>query len=68
MDEIEETELSSAGRNGTIVDGAGEGRKRIVQAGLVRRCCLELKDQIDPRGLRLNNAIIRGPLDPMPGS
>jgi hypothetical protein len=63
MDEIEETELAAAGRSGSVVDGAGKDKKRIVRAGLIRRCCLELKDQIDPRGLRLNNAIIDGSLD-----
>ncbi len=63
MDDIEEAELSSAGRNGTVVDGTKQGGKRIVRAALVRWCCHELKDQIDPRGLRLDNVIIDGPLD-----
>jgi hypothetical protein len=37
--------------------------KRAVQAALLRRCCHELKDQIDPRGLRLVNAVVIGCLD-----
>ena len=41
-------------------DAAG---RRPVSAALLRRCCLELKDQIDPRGLRLRHATVTGPLD-----
>jgi hypothetical protein len=37
--------------------------RRPVDAALLRRCCLELKDQIDPRGLRLRYATVTGPLD-----
>ena len=37
--------------------------RRPVDAALLRRCCLELKDQIDPRGLRLRHATVTGPLD-----
>jgi hypothetical protein len=40
-----------------------ESRKRIVPAAVLRRCCRELKDQIDPRGLRLTNAVVTGELD-----
>jgi hypothetical protein len=63
MGEIEEAELASAGRSGAVVDGAVDGMKRTVQAALLRNCCRELKDQIDPRGLRLNNAVVAGCLD-----
>jgi hypothetical protein len=63
MDEIGEAELISAGQNGTVLDGAMDGVKRAVQAALLRKCCLELKDQIDPRGLRLANAVVVGCLD-----
>jgi hypothetical protein len=41
---------------------AGE-TKRTVQASLLRKCCHELKDQIDPRGLRLHNVAVLGLLD-----
>ena len=30
---------------------------------MLRRCCHELKHQVDPRGLRLNNVIVVGCLD-----
>ncbi|HEY5985575.1 MAG TPA: hypothetical protein VIV12_04215 [Streptosporangiaceae bacterium] len=63
MDEIDEYELITAGRSGAAVKGALADRKRAVQADLLRKCCHELKDHIDPRGLRLNNAIIVGRLD-----
>jgi hypothetical protein len=68
MDEIDETELIGAGRSGAVVDGAlaagsGGDVRRTVQAALLRRCCHELRDQIDPRGLRLRNVVVLGPLD-----
>jgi hypothetical protein len=61
--EIDVAELLSALRSGQAIDGGVAGAKRTVQAALLRRCCHELKDQVDPGGLRLSNAIIAGPLD-----
>jgi hypothetical protein len=61
--EIDEAELLSALRSGLPIAGGEGGAKRTVQAALLRRCCHELKDQVDPRGLRLSNAIIAGRLD-----
>ena len=67
--EIGEAELLSALRSGQPIDagqptdGGESGAKRTVQAALLRRCCHELKDQVDPRGLRLSNAVITGRLD-----
>jgi hypothetical protein len=63
MNEIDEAELISAGERGAVVDGALNGVKRVVQAASLRKCCHELKGQIDPRGLRLNNSLIVGTLD-----
>lgn len=63
MGEIDEAELLSAGQRGAVLDGMADGRKRIVQAAVLRRCCHELKDQIDARGLRLTNAVVTGELD-----
>jgi hypothetical protein len=63
MNEIDEAELVSAGRSGAVIDGAVDGVKRAVQAALLRKCCHQLKDQIDPRGLRLDNAVVLGCLD-----
>jgi hypothetical protein len=40
-----------------------DGRKRMVHADVLRTCCHELRDRIDPRGLRLSNAIVTGGLD-----
>ena len=63
MGEIDEAELTHAGQRGAVVEGmAGDG-KRTISGALLRRCCHELRDQIDPRGLRLNNAIVTGALD-----
>jgi hypothetical protein len=63
MDQITEAELIDAGRSGAAVDAAADGVRRAVPAALLRRCCHELKDQIDPRGLRLTNAVVTGCLD-----
>jgi hypothetical protein len=63
MREIDEGELTGAGQRGVTVDGMADGAKRTIDAGLLRRCCRELKDRIDPRGLRLANAIVTGCLD-----
>jgi hypothetical protein len=63
MDQIDGAEFVSACRGGTAVDGAAGGARRGVRAGLLRECCRELKDQVDPRGLRLRNAVVAGCLD-----
>ncbi len=63
MGEIDEAELTRAGQRGAVVEGLAEDGKRTVSGALLRRCCHELKDQIDARGLRLNNAIVTGALD-----
>ncbi|MGA3150806.1 MAG: hypothetical protein ACLPN6_18810 [Streptosporangiaceae bacterium] len=60
---IAEDELIRACRTGAVVDGAVRGVKRTVQASLLRRFCRELRDQVDPRGLRLSNAVVAGTLD-----
>jgi hypothetical protein len=63
MDEIDEAEIIGAGQDGAVFGGAVGGVRRAVDAALLRRCCHELKDQIDPRGLRLSNAVVVGRLD-----
>ena len=63
MDEIYETELSSALHSGAVIDGIKSGVKRKVQAVLLRKYCHELGQQVDPRGLQLTNAIVVGCLD-----
>jgi hypothetical protein len=63
MDEIGEAELISAGQSGAVLDGMKDGAKRAVPAAVLRNCCHELKDQVDPHGLRLANAKVTGCLD-----
>lgn len=63
MGDIGEAELLAAASTGEAFDGAvGAGRRR-VDAELLRRCCLQLREQIDPRGLRLRNATVAGSVD-----
>ena len=63
MDEVGEAELLAAASAGQIAECGADGNRRPVQAELLRRCCHRLKDQIDPRGLRLRSAAIVGSLD-----
>jgi hypothetical protein len=63
MAEIEEAELIRAGLRGTVIDGAGPDGKRTVSADLLRTLCHELRDRIDPHGLRLASTIVTGVLD-----
>ena len=46
-----------------MVEGAAGGVRRTVPAALLRQCCHELRDQVDPRGLRLSNVVVTGGLD-----
>jgi len=59
---VSEAEVLSASAAGLVVDCTDGAARGTVDAALLRRCCRELKDQIDPRGLRLHGALIMGPL------
>ena len=63
MEKVGEAELLAAARAGQELDCADGAGRRPVAAELLRRCCHQLKDQIDPRGLRLRRASIAGSLD-----
>jgi hypothetical protein len=63
MDKICEADLLAAASTGQVADCGDNGNRRPVDAELLRRCCHQLKDQIDPRGLRLRSAVIVGGLD-----
>ena len=60
MNEIDEIELLSAFRRGVAIEGSPTSS---VSAAVLRRCCHELRHQIDPRGLQLKNVAIAGRLD-----
>src|SRR5215813_5140904 len=63
MDKVGEAELlAAAGAGRALVCGDGS-TPRCLDAGLLRRCCYELRDQIDPRGIWLRHAAITGPVD-----
>jgi hypothetical protein len=68
MEKIGEAELLDAARQGRILDGSDQAApaatgRRAFDAALLRRCCLDFKDQIDPRGLRLQRVAVQGPVD-----
>jgi len=63
MDQVGEAELlAAAGAGRAVACGDGNASRR-VDAALLRRCCHELRDQIDPRGVWLQHAAITGSLD-----
>jgi hypothetical protein len=62
VEEVSEAEVLECAGDGRVLDCADGRTPRQVDAGLLRRLCLEARDQIDPRGLRLRNAAIAGQL------
>jgi hypothetical protein len=63
MEEIEEEEVVVASGSGAATGTPAGGRKRMIRAAVLRRCCHELKERVDPRGLRLRNVAVTGHLD-----
>src|SRR5215471_14412528 len=64
MDIVSEAEFLIAASAGRAVEcGGSNSTRRPVEAALLRRCCRELKDRIDPRGIRLQDALIVGSVD-----
>src|SRR5215467_862164 len=64
MDIVTEAEFLIAASAGRAVEcGGSNSTRRPVEAALLRRCCRELKDRIDPRGIRLQDALIVGSVD-----
>jgi hypothetical protein len=63
MTEVDEDELLSACRAGRVLDCADGSARRPINAELLRRCCLQHREQVDARGVRLRNAAVVGALD-----
>jgi hypothetical protein len=63
VSDIDQAELMAAIGNGQVLDCAVESTRRVIAADLIRSCCLGLKDQVDPRGIRLTRAKVSGRLD-----
>jgi hypothetical protein len=63
MDQVGEAELLAAAAAGHVLVCGDGGTRRSVDAVLLRRCCHELRDQVDPRGVRLRGAAVTGALD-----
>jgi len=59
---VGESELADACREGRVLNCADNGGRRSVDAAAIRRFC-QAKADVDPRGLRLRNAVIAGSLD-----
>ncbi len=63
MADVAEGELLDACRQGRVLDCADGAAHRTVDAAILRRCCHLLKDQVDPRGVRISSARVAGRLD-----
>jgi hypothetical protein len=63
MSEVDEDELLYACRAGEVLDCADGSTRRSINTELLRRCCLEHRDEVDARGVRLRNAAVVGVLD-----
>ena len=63
MEEVHEAEVLAKCAEGRVLDCGAVGKPGVVDAELLRRCCVEFRDQVDPRGVRLKNARIVGSLD-----
>ena len=63
MDNVGEAELLAAAGAGRALVCGDARTSRCVDAALLRRCCHELRDQIDPRGIWLQHAAIAGSVD-----
>ena len=63
MDQVGEAELLTAATAGDVLVCGDDSARRCVDAALLRRCCRELRYQVDPRGVRLSGATITGRLD-----
>jgi uncharacterized protein YjbI with pentapeptide repeats len=63
VSEIEAAELMGALQAGDVIDGASDGARRVVQAGLLRDCLREGQTQASPSGLRIDNVMVAGCLN-----
>jgi len=62
MDEVRESELLTACRDGQWLDCLTPDGPRSVAAAMIRHCCRTNSD-VDPLGLRVRNAVVLGSLD-----
>ena len=49
-----------ASTSGGVLDCDSDGLLGVLDADVIRRVCLTHADGVDPRGLRLRNAIVAG--------
>lgn len=64
MHEIGDAVLRARSAAGQVAMECADGIVRgVMDAALLRRCCRELRGEVDPRGLRLRSARIAGCLD-----
>jgi hypothetical protein len=63
VNEVSEDELLDCASAGRVLDGDDGGTRRQLAAGLLRRLCLRIKDQVDPRGIQLKNVVVSGQFD-----
>jgi hypothetical protein len=64
MEEAAVAEALAEWAHGRVLDCRAGGARRVIDAGLLRRCCTEFRDEIDPRGVRLTGAVVAGVAGP----
>lgn len=62
MEQVDESQLIQAGQTGRTLDGR-VSEAQTIHADLLRKCCLELKEEMDPRGIRIKGLTVVGRLD-----
>ncbi|HEX9067010.1 MAG TPA: hypothetical protein VF843_18005, partial [Streptosporangiaceae bacterium] len=63
MQPVAEDEIVAAAAAGQVLDCLDGSTRRSLDAAVLRRCCHQLRDRIDPRGVWLRNAAVTGQLD-----
>jgi hypothetical protein len=65
VDEVSQAELLECARAGRILDGrtGADDERRLLPPELLRRLCRDLRDQVDPRGIRVRDVVVPGELD-----
>ena len=61
MDPVIFEEIADAFQQGHVLDcGAGQTGRRVLDGDLIRRCCGAEGIRVDPRGIRIRNAVVAG--------
>src|SRR5215469_2314279 len=60
---MDESALIAAAMAGRLLDCGDDSGPGVVSSAVLRRICRDGQDSIDPRGIRLQNAVLTGTLE-----